>query len=55
MLAVRDNGHGMNKEVLEKIFDAFFTTKELDKGTGLGLATVYSLVKQNSGFITVES
>jgi two-component system, cell cycle sensor histidine kinase and response regulator CckA len=54
-LNISDTGSGINKEVKEHLFEPFYTTKGIGRGTGLGLAMVYGIIKQNNGFIDVES
>ena len=55
LLSISDNGDGIQQEVLEHLFEPFYTTKEVGKGSGLGLATVYGIIKQNEGFIIIQS
>ena len=55
LISIRDTGVGMSAEIIQKIFNPFFTTKEKGKGTGLGLSMVYNIIKQHNGFIDIYS
>jgi signal transduction histidine kinase len=54
-IEISDNGHGMDKATMERIFEPFYTTKEVGKGTGLGLSIVHSIIKEHKGEVVVTS